>query len=139
MRHASMALQAFFPWQSLGYVHYILTSTRLVPRTSVSVSTNGKLFVSCLNDNLQLNSVPNGAAITLGSKILAVRHRKVKTKRELLHCSLGDKDIWVRIADPASKRRFVVTLLQGFATFLERLVTTATFVVCITSSTTLIR
>ena len=62
-------------------------------------------FVSCLNDNLQLNSVPNGAAITLGSKILAVRHRKVKTKRELLHCSLGDKDIWVRIAHPASKRR----------------------------------
>ena len=37
-------------------------------------------FVACLNENLHLTSVPNGAAITLGSKILAVRHRKVKTK-----------------------------------------------------------
>ena len=62
-------------------------------------------FVSCLNDTLHLTRVPSGAAITLGSKILAVRHRKVKTKRELLHCNLGDKDIWVRVADPASKRR----------------------------------
>ena len=39
-------------------------------------------FVSCLNDNLHLTSLPNGAAITLGSKVLAVRHRKVKTKRD---------------------------------------------------------
>ena len=62
-------------------------------------------FVSCLNDTLHLIKLPTGAAITVGSKVLAVRHRKVKTKRELLHCNLGDKDIWLRIADRASKRR----------------------------------
>ena len=38
-------------------------------------------------------------------EFLAVRHRKVHTKKDLLHCSLGDKDIWLRVADPSSKRR----------------------------------
>ncbi|CAE7208989.1 unnamed protein product [Symbiodinium microadriaticum] len=29
----------------------------------------------------------------------------VHSKKELLNCSLGDKDIWLQISDPASKRR----------------------------------
>ena len=41
--------------------------------------------------------------MAIGSKVLAVRHRKVHSKQELLNCNLGDKDIWLRISDPASK------------------------------------
>ncbi|CAE6925850.1 spn-E [Symbiodinium sp. CCMP2456] len=74
--------------------------------TNFSVRQNEwQLFVSCLNDALYLTKLPAGAAITVGSRVLAVRHRKVSTKQQLLGCNIGDKDIWLRIADPASKRR----------------------------------
>ena len=74
--------------------------------TNFSVRQNEwQAFVSCLSETLHLIQLPAGAAVTVGSKVLAVRHRKVKTKQDLLHCNLGDKDIWLRIADPASKRR----------------------------------
>ena len=78
--------------------------------TNFSVRQNEwQLFVSCLSDALCITKVPPGAAVTVGSRVLAVRHRRVSTKQQLLHCNLGDKDIWLRIADPASKRRSLST------------------------------
>ena len=62
-------------------------------------------FVDCLSDSLYIQRVPPGTAISIGSRVLNVRHKKVMTKSELLKCNLGDKDIWLRISDPASKRR----------------------------------
>ena len=62
-------------------------------------------FVECLSSTLHLVKLPPGGAMSIGSKVLAVRHRKVHSKKELLNCNLGDKDIWLRISDPTSKRR----------------------------------
>ena len=62
-------------------------------------------FTECLSSTLHLLKIPPGGAMSIGSKVLAVRHRKVHSKQELLNCNLGDKDIWLRISDPASKRR----------------------------------
>ena len=62
-------------------------------------------FVECLSNTLHLVRLPPGGARSIGSRVLAVRHRKVHSKKELLNCNLGDKDIWLRISDPASKRR----------------------------------
>ena len=56
-------------------------------------------------DTLHLTKLPPGGAMSVGSRVMAVRHRKVHSKKELLNCNLGDKDIWLRISDPASKRR----------------------------------
>ena len=74
--------------------------------TNFSVRQNEwQRLVECVSNTLYVVKVPEGSALSLGSRILSVRHRKVATKSELLRCSLGDKDIWLRISDPASKKR----------------------------------
>ena len=74
--------------------------------TNFSVRQNDwQRLVECVSNTLYVVKVPEGSALSLGSRILSVRRRKVATKSELLRCNLGDKDIWLRISDPASKKR----------------------------------
>ncbi|CAE7488632.1 spn-E [Symbiodinium necroappetens] len=74
-------------------------------------------LVECLSNTLHLVKLPPGGAMSIGSRVLAVRHRKVHSKKELLNCSLGDKDIWLRISDPASKRRALSHDSRGLLQF----------------------
>ena len=39
-----------------------------------------KCFIDCLDDSLYVIKVPTGSAISIGSRVLAVRHRKVSTQ-----------------------------------------------------------
>ena len=55
--------------------------------------------------SLHLVRLPQGAALTVGSRIFSCSLPQGAHNEGPLHCSLGDKDIWLRIADPSSKRR----------------------------------
>ncbi|CAE7341487.1 unnamed protein product, partial [Symbiodinium sp. KB8] len=80
-------------------------STALRGKYTDRQQSDWQSFVECISSTLHLFKLPPGGAMSIGNKVLAVRRRKVHSKKELLNCNLGDKDIWLRISDPASKRR----------------------------------
>ena len=74
-------------------------------------------FLDCLSDDLHFHKVPFGAAISVGSKLLSVRHREVRCKADLGRVPLGHRRIWLRVADPASKRRKLSLLSRDLLDF----------------------
>ena len=74
-------------------------------------------FLGCLSEDLHFRKVPFGAAISVGSKVLSVRHREVHCKADLGRVPLGHRRIWLRIADPASKRRRLSLLSRDLLQF----------------------
>ena len=76
-----------------------------------------RTFLDCLSDDLHFQKVPFGAAISVGSKLLSVRHREVHCKADLGKVPLGHRRIWLRVADPASKRRKLSLLSRDLLEF----------------------
>ena len=74
-------------------------------------------FLDCPSDDLRFHKVPFGAAISVGSKLLSVRHREVHCKPALGKVALGHRRIWLRVADPASKRRKLSLLSRDLLEF----------------------
>ena len=74
-------------------------------------------FLDCLSEDLHFHKVPFGAAISVGSKLLSVRHREVLCKADLGRVPLGHRRIWLRVADPASKRRRLSLLSRDLLQF----------------------
>ena len=59
----------------------------------------------CLDDSMTFTSVPRNAAVQIGARLLSVRHHAVVNKADLLKVPITCKLVWLRVADPASKRR----------------------------------
>ena len=74
-------------------------------------------FLDCLSEDLRFHKVPFGAAISVGSKLLSVRRREVHCKADLGRVPLGHRRIWLRVADPASKRRKLSLLSRDLLDF----------------------
>ena len=107
------AFPAARPW--LRSLYWDLNSA---PATNFGVKQGAwRSFLDCINDDLSFHSVPSGMAVSLGSQIISLRHKNVASKADLLSIPLGDKTIWLRIADPGSKRRLLSTLSRELLLF----------------------
>ena len=86
------------PWLSVLYDD----ATR-PPATSYSVNpAYWTQLDACLSNALVFITVPPGAAIPLGSKLISARHIDITCKAGLRKVPLTSKRIWLRIADPQS-------------------------------------
>ena len=101
------------PW--LRSLYWDLNSA---PATNFGVKQGAwRSFLDCISDDLSFHSVPSGMGVSLGSKVISLRHKNVASKADLLSIPLGDKTIWLRIADPGSKRRLLSTLSRELLLF----------------------
>ena len=107
------AFPAARPW--LRMLYWDLNSA---PATNSGVKQGAwRSFIDCINDDLTFHSVPSGMGISLGAKIVSLRHKSVSSKADLLSIPLGDRTIWLRIADPGSKRRLLSALSRELLLF----------------------
>ena len=107
------AFPAARPW--LRMLYWDLNSA---PATNFGVKQGAwRSFIDCINDDLTFHSVPSGMGISLGAKIVSLRHKSVISKADMLSIPLGDKTIWLRIADPGSKRRLLSALSRELLLF----------------------
>ena len=88
------------------------------PATNFGVKQGAwRSFLDCIGNVLSFHSVPSGMGISLGAKVISLRHKNVVSKADLLSVPLGDKTIWLRIADPGSRRRLLSTLSRELLLF----------------------
>ena len=107
------AFPAARPW--LRMLYWDLNSA---PATNFGIKQGAwRSFIDCINDDLTFHSVPAGMAISLDARIVSLRHKNVSSKADLLSVPLGDRTIWLRIADPASKRRLLSALSRELLLF----------------------
>ena len=77
-----------------------------IPATHYSIDNGDwRSFASHLDENLTIISRPQGTALPLGGRLLAVRHQNIQQKSDLAKVHLSNKRIWLRIRDPASTKR----------------------------------
>ena len=107
------AFPAARPW--LRSLYWDLNSA---PATNFGVKQGAwRSFLDCIAEDLSFHSVPSGMGISLGAKVISLRHKNVTSKADLLSVPLGDKTIWLRIADPSSKRRLLSALSRELLLF----------------------
>ena len=107
------AFPAARPW--LRSLYWDLNSA---PATNFGVKQGAwRSFLDCIGDDLTFHSVPSGMGVSLGSRVISLRHKNVASKADLLSIPLGDKTIWLRVADPGSKRRLLSALSRELLLF----------------------
>ena len=88
------------------WLHYLYRDLHSIPASQFSVDPgNWDDVCACVSDELIFTKKPPFTAIPLQGHLIQVRHQPVKSKSDLISCSLSDKRIWLRIRDPNSSKR----------------------------------
>jgi hypothetical protein len=101
----ALCLTQLWPYMRIWMRHWY-HDLYSIPATHYSIDNGDwRSFASHLDENLTIISRPQGTALPLGGRLLAVRHQNIQQKSDLAKVHLSNKRIWLRIRDPASTKR----------------------------------
>ena len=72
---------------------------------------------SHLHADCAFKSVPPGAAIRVGARLLSVRHVDISSLSDLRKVRISSKRVWARVADPTTSKRSLCAASKNFLSY----------------------